>query len=589
MPTESARVQRLRDAALIALFAGFLFLYGMSGRTLRESSEGRVARVAQEMLDTGDWVVPHLNGQARLQKPPLSSWLVAVSAKLFSQGRVTAWDALLPQGLAAVLLVVLVYVWLSRGGEEGARASGMFAALALATMPGFLAQARSAEMDMLLALATALAFLGYERHRLGDRRAGLLVFYAALGAGFLVKGPVIFVFVLPPLLAWRNWTPRSEAQPAAVPGRWTLHLLGLAILLVMVLSWGIPYLLRSGFTWGTFHKEFFSRFGEEAGHNEPWHYYLGQVPAWLLPWTVLLPFVAWWQWKSPAPEASPRRRLWWLWLGVNFLVWSVVSSKQRHYALPWLTPAALLVGDGVMGMAREASGELSAKACAVWGRRVAMALGLLMAAGLLAAAAKAPRGDVPGALVWTFAGVGALAFVCGALALGLGQGRGLFESWWAGALCAMLLYVNTFEAVADQETSPVAFCGQVRDAVPAGAKLYDAGLATRHSRHGTPDFRRANILFYLGRNVAMVDLSATPAPKELTDKEAEAWMMDRLTAAVAGLLQEGSSVYVLAPAPLRERLREGSYDEPFPGQATFVGHRWGAHLLQGKARAGAEP
>jgi hypothetical protein len=149
--------------------------------------------------------------------------------------------------------------------------------------------------------------------------------------------------------------------------------------------------------------------------------------------------------------------------------------------------------------------------------------------------------------------------------------------------------VNTFEFAADQDASPVAFCGQVRDVVPPGARLYDANLATRYSRRGTPDFRRANILFYLGRNVAMVDLSATPAPDDLTDKEAEAWMLQRLTQAVDRLLQEGPSVYVLAPTPLCERLPAGSYDEPFPGPTTFVGHRWGAHLLQGKAKSGTEP
>jgi 4-amino-4-deoxy-L-arabinose transferase-like glycosyltransferase len=155
---------RVRDAVAVALLAGFLCFHNIGQREIRRASEGRVARVAQEMLDTGDWIVPHLNGIPRMQKPPMSSWLVALHAKVFGDGSVTVKDALVPPALSATLLIALLYLWLSRLKREGdsdgdaARGAGMFGALALAMMPAFLAQARCAEMDMLVALCTSVAF-----------------------------------------------------------------------------------------------------------------------------------------------------------------------------------------------------------------------------------------------------------------------------------------------------------------------------------------------------------------------------------------------------------------------------------------------
>src|SRR5438046_1943984 len=105
-------MSHLRDACFIALCAGLLVFYGVSERPLTRSSEGRVARVAQEMLDDGDWIVPHLNGVVRLEKPPFSSWLVALVSKVASPTSTQAlrhvevqpWHAYVPPGLATIFL-----------------------------------------------------------------------------------------------------------------------------------------------------------------------------------------------------------------------------------------------------------------------------------------------------------------------------------------------------------------------------------------------------------------------------------------------------------------------------------------------------
>ncbi len=49
---------------------------------LMDRDEPRFAEASREMLETGNWVVPHLNGEDRFDKPPLIYWLQAGSISL---------------------------------------------------------------------------------------------------------------------------------------------------------------------------------------------------------------------------------------------------------------------------------------------------------------------------------------------------------------------------------------------------------------------------------------------------------------------------------------------------------------------------
>src|SRR5690242_9628864 len=140
---------RFRDALFLALCGTLLVFYGVTERPLTRSSEGRVARVAQEMLDDGDWIVPHLNGVVRLEKPPFSSWLVALVTKFGGDAKdVQPWQAYVPPGIATILLLLLIYAWMVQSSGlsetdlrgEAPRLLGLFAALILASANGFFNQ-----------------------------------------------------------------------------------------------------------------------------------------------------------------------------------------------------------------------------------------------------------------------------------------------------------------------------------------------------------------------------------------------------------------------------------------------------------------
>ena len=73
-----------RDLLLLALAAALLFLPGLGRRDVWNPDEARYAEVAREMLLTGEYLVPHLNGDLYTQKPPLQFWAMAAAARAFA-------------------------------------------------------------------------------------------------------------------------------------------------------------------------------------------------------------------------------------------------------------------------------------------------------------------------------------------------------------------------------------------------------------------------------------------------------------------------------------------------------------------------
>ncbi|MCK6471888.1 MAG: phospholipid carrier-dependent glycosyltransferase [Planctomycetes bacterium] len=553
---------RLRDAAAVGAFVLFLFCHGMDGRVLRRASEGRVARVAQEMLDTGDWMVPRINGAERVQKPPASSWPAALAGKYFGGGTVRTSDALLGSAIAGILLAMLLYVWLSRSNKgasdaerERTRSRGMMAALVFATCPAILGQARCAELDMLLALFVALAFFAWERYRVDGCRKALLLFYAALALGVAVKGHVALVCVVLPLAAWSLWERRARrAGHCAAPsggGPWTLHLVGLVLFLALTLPWLLPFLGGSGITWEAFQKEGLARFGSSTGHQEWFGWYVVSVPPWTLPWFALLPIAVWYDWKRDDADA-PRRRIWWCWFLVNLVFWSILSAKQRHYVIPWLPPLALLIGDAAARMVAEA-GQPGAHPAAKIGRGVLAGLVFLLAAALLGGGFY--FGGPAQRLV---AAAGAFMLVFGTLSMLFGTGRQTLVGWWVGFVLALGLYAQTFERKEDEPArAVVAFCEDVRAKVPDDETLYDTGLA------------RAHVLFYIKRAV-------TPAQGDDLDDEDEgggkATPQEKAERLLALADEAGRPVLALAGAGVRRNLPGVRVEEVVRAE-NFGGHK----------------
>ncbi len=394
----------------MALFWGVasVLLFGGLGEVGLMRSESRWAEIVREMLASGNWLDPTLNGQTYFDKPLLSYWLAAGLARL--TGVLDEWTLRLPSAASAM---VVLWATLDLGRRLWNRRVALTAAWLLLLSYGLLGWGRLGEADM-ENLAFITAALGwYWRRRDATTFGAYLPFYALLFVGAHAKGLVAvavpLLMVLPDLLA---------------EGRWRRHLNGrhLAALGAGSSLYALPYLLvavgAGGHLEEALHlvvRENLQRFFRPFDHVEPFYAYLVHWPTLALPWAPLL-LVALVglarRWRSLPPAGR-----WLLWATLLvFLFFSASGSRRLYYILPILPGSMLL-----MAIWLHSPGEKP------WTLRLQTALLVLLAlveavSGLLWPWLESWRGiDLPGALRWLGTTVGAIAL---AAWWGAWKGRG---------------------------------------------------------------------------------------------------------------------------------------------------------------------
>ena len=330
-----------------------IFFWGIGTIEVSDIVEERVAVTSREMWRSGDWVIPRMNGEVRLQKPPLAYWLPALTAKV--RGRFDDVSLRLPFALAALALVL--FTW-GAGRMLFGPETGLVAGLVVLTTALVERGGHTASADVLLAASVAGAWFFHARARGLDPPEGRsLLLWLSIAVGFVAKGPVVLVFtVLPMLLEAAVWRSRGPLRPLA-------GLVGPLLFLVVSLAWFVIVeirletdtntqglrSLRQWFleTWGKMAPSE----GVEEGykylkHPQPWHFYVLRIPAVFTFWTpfVLLGLVVsvkrcvGSRGRGAPPEAQP---LWWFL--TTFLFMSAITEKKIAYVLP-LAPAGALLG-----------------------------------------------------------------------------------------------------------------------------------------------------------------------------------------------------------------------------------------------------
>jgi len=327
---------------LLASLSALLFLPGLGNHSLWNPDEPRYAEVAREMLLTGDWIVPHLNGRLYAQKPPLHFWLIAAVGKL--HGGVDEVAARLPTALAAIGTVLLIF---ALGRRLFSTRAAWYSAAAFATGLKILRQGRFAQIDMLLVFLVTLAIWCWVRaeqlHESGDSRPHHLWFFVVAGLATLAKGPV---GLLPPLLSILAFAALSRDR--SLVRRLRLGR-GLLIWLAVVALWLLPATLSAGSEYfqQMVIKQNLTRYANPWHHHRPWYYYLTVIPADFFPWSLLLPGAL----LAARRELRGPRRRWWLftlaWIGVTLVFFSLSPAKRTVYVLTMYPAMALAVGIGL--------------------------------------------------------------------------------------------------------------------------------------------------------------------------------------------------------------------------------------------------
>jgi 4-amino-4-deoxy-L-arabinose transferase-like glycosyltransferase len=327
-----------RPAPLLFLLAALLFFFALGNHQLQGSTEARVAGIAMQMHLDNDWVTPRLFGQPFLEKPPLSLWLDAGAIRAFGG---TPWAVRLASAFAGLFSVMLLYAMLRRFGRP--REIAWTAAILLATMASYWVNSRSVGEDALLALGVSMALLaffqGHRRTTLGNAAlfvGGIAIATLSKGVlGLAMPGVVIFAYLLCTSLLDKRLKPGDWLRPGL------LTLLGLIPLLIWLLvlyqrggSAAVAEVLLTNSV-GRFSGSFV-----EAGHYEPFYYYLAKLPEAFLPWNILV-YLGLWHFRKSL--ASNRYLLFFsLWLLAEFVMLSLASSKRTVYLMS-LTPAAAVI------------------------------------------------------------------------------------------------------------------------------------------------------------------------------------------------------------------------------------------------------
>ncbi len=329
-------------------------------------------QMARNMIDSGDWVIPHLDGVAYIEKAPLPYWLIAICYLILG---VHDWVARIPTALAAVLLC---FATARYGAWAFGRRAGFYAGLALATCVGLFLFTRILIPDVTLTLAICLCFMAFQRilnedgEELHPRR-WVAVLGVSLGIGVLLKGLlalvvpvgaiVIYLAITRQLFSRDTW---RRLRPISV----------FFIFLLVAAPWHVLATLRMppyfnfsmhsgpgeyhGFFWFYFMNEHVLRF---LNLRYPRDY--NTVPRlafwllnllWLFPWSAYLPATVRLSYK-PVDRAGRTCLLALCWAGF-LLLFFTLSTTQEYYSMPMYPALALLLGCAMDNEGKAARGSL---------------------------------------------------------------------------------------------------------------------------------------------------------------------------------------------------------------------------------------
>ena len=345
-------------AALLAWFAATAW-----ARPLMLPDEGRYVGVAWEMLRSGDWLTPTLNGLPYFHKPPLFYWITAASLGVFGHHE---WAARTAPIVGATLAALSTFLFVRRWGDPR---TARLTLVVLAVQPLFFIGGQFANLDMLVAgcitatitllahavLSTPRPVASRQAPRGSHGNAGatrrflasidaqtparrvLWAAYAMAAVGVLAKGLIGVVIPALVIAVWLLATRRWRTLLAL------LSPVGVLIFVLVAAPWFVAMQARfPGFLHYFFVVQHFQRFAAGGFNNaQPFWFYFALLTVFFLPWLAWL--VAG---LRRAPPAAALRLLMMVWVAVVLVFFSLPQSKLVGYVLPAVPPLAVLVAGG---------------------------------------------------------------------------------------------------------------------------------------------------------------------------------------------------------------------------------------------------
>jgi 4-amino-4-deoxy-L-arabinose transferase-like glycosyltransferase len=365
-------VRRVAGMLLVGAVALLLTTTDLGRRTFTNNDEARFPVLAQQMIESGQWLLPSLNGSPYVNKPPLLAWLIALLSSLF--GEVSPLTAVLPSAAAGLATVFIIY---RLGTELWNVTAGRYAAVIAATTQGLHFYERLAMPDMLLtAFGTGSVWALIRMYRRPEGHAWI-AFYAALAGGFWVKGPA---GLMPLAFAVVFAVARRGVRPVG----WLRFGRGLVTLGLLIAPWWVMAAFREA---------------PALQRTVTFDYLLWYLPRQLsllffvtpvqhtlslvFPWAWFLPFALYDAWRFGRGRGSERDAVTFVlaWATAVFIMVFPSQQQRIRYHLPLVPPLALLLGWWLAGV------SLKRRTVTLWPLRWTAALfATVVATGLVRSA-----------------------------------------------------------------------------------------------------------------------------------------------------------------------------------------------------------
>ena len=295
--------------------------------------ESRNLATAQEMVRYGNYLLPTLNGEPRLEKPPLPTWIAAGIEHIIPGNLVVHRYA---AGLAATMMALFLFLLVTRLTRN--KGVGLVSSLVMATTINVILMGRTATWDVYSHsfMSGAIYFMVVALQEKGAQWKYFLLSGLFIGLSFLSKGPVSWYTLLLPFLISYIIVYRSGLSGKM----WAATGMILVALAVSFWWYGYTYFFHQDFTVGIAQKEAANWLNYNV---RPWYYYwqfAAEGGIWALFWITAIVYF----FINKKTVYQKEYQFSFIWFVVSLVALSIIPEKKTRYLLPLLIPGALVIG-----------------------------------------------------------------------------------------------------------------------------------------------------------------------------------------------------------------------------------------------------
>ncbi|WP_457551457.1 phospholipid carrier-dependent glycosyltransferase [Desulfobacula sp.] len=330
-----------RLIVLISFIFLILYVLPLDLRPLAIPDEVRYAEIPREMVVSGDWIVPRLNGLLYFEKPVMGYWLNGLAIKMFGE---TSFSVRITSAVSAGLSALMVFFLTTRflnSRKRGILATSVFLTFFLVYGLGVF-NVLDGMFSFFLTACIGFFFLAWSsRDRPGSHKGYMIIAGIFCGFAFLTKGFLAFavpISVIVPFLLWERDYKKI----------FSMSWIPILVALIIALPWSALVNLKAPdywhyFFWNEHVKRFFS---DNAQHEASFFYFFIVLPGALLPWTFLAP--ASFAGLKQKGLQTPFLRYAFCWFFFPFLLFSISSGKLMTYILPVFPALGILLSTGLV-------------------------------------------------------------------------------------------------------------------------------------------------------------------------------------------------------------------------------------------------